>query len=616
MVDDKLILVLILLVAAVIMFAFNKPRMDAVGLLMLLLLPLFGILSIEEALSGFSSPAVILIALLFVVGESLTRTGVVSRIGDYIIDKAGSSENRLIILLMAAVAGIGAFMSSTGVIAIFIPVALRISKKAKINAGRLMMPLAYAALLSGMLTLVATPPNMVVHEQLRRTLHNNVAYEGFHFFSFLPLGLPLFVLAVLYMIATRKFLSRDTEAPKKRTRPQMSEWINEYNLNKRAVRIKILPGSPLINKTLLQLDMRQSKGLNILALERTYRLSTRLITPRPDTVLQKNDVLFIDVVNLPAEETIAGLCRQFKLQRMKLSGQYFADSSQQLGMAQVMIPASSQLAGQTPSNVGFRALFDLTIVGLKRGTQTLQGTLAGEILQAGDILLLIGPWRAIRRLTMDSNTMVVLDLPEEIEDAPPAPTRALFSLIGLALMVVLMVLGVVDNVLAALITCFFLGVTRCIDLDASYRSIHWPSLILIIGMLPFSIALQKTGGVQIASDTLLLLAGGSSPHILLAALFLLTAVLGLFISNTATAVLMAPISIQIAEKIGASPYPFAMIVALAASAAFMTPVSSPVNTLVLAPGNYRFMDFVILGVPFTIVTMFIMVALVPIFFPF
>lgn len=616
MVDIKLLLVLILLVAAIIMFALNKPRMDAVGLLMICLLPLFNILSMQEALSGFSSPAVILIALLFVVGESLTRTGVVQRVGDYIVAKAGASENRLIILLMSAVAGIGAFMSSTGVVAIFIPVALRISKKAKINAGRLMMPLAYAALLSGMLTLVATPPNMVVHEQLRRTLHNGVPYEGFHFFSFLPLGVPLFILAALYMIATKKFFSHSDAKPKEHTRPQMSEWINEYGLNKRAVRIKVLPGSPLINKTLTELDMRQSKGLNILAIERTHRLTTKLIIPRPDTVLQKNDVMLIDFVNLPKEETISGLNRKYKLQRMKLTGQYFSDSSQQLGMAQVMIPASSQLIGKTPASIEFRTLFDLTIVGLKRGAQPLAGNLAGETMQSGDILLLIGPWRAIRRLTLNTQTMVVLDLPEEIEDEAPAPASAPFALIGVVLMVILMVSGVVDNVLAALITCLFLGATRCIGLDAAYRSIHWPSLILIVGMLPFSIALQKTGGVQIASNALLSLAGGANPHILLAALFLATATLGLFISNTATAVLMAPVSIQVAEEIGLSPYPFAMIVALAASAAFMTPVSSPVNTLVLAPGNYRFFDFVKLGVPFTLLTMLIMVVLVPIFFPF
>jgi len=208
----------------------------------------------------------------------------------------------------------------------------------------------------------------------------------------------------------------------------------------------------------------------------------------------------------------------------------------------------------------------------------------------------------------------VLSLPAEVDDVAPAARQAPFALLALAVMVGLMVSGLVPNVLAALIGCLLLGLFRCIDMDSAYKAIHWQSLVLIVGMLPFALALQKTGGIALAVSGLIGLFGDAGPHALLACLFALTALIGLFISNTATAVLMAPVAISIAQQLGVSPYPFAMIVALAASAAFMTPISSPVNTLVLGPGHYRFADFLRIGVPFTLLVMLVSVLLVPVLF--
>jgi len=214
-----------------------------------------------------------------------------------------------------------------------------------------------------------------------------------------------------------------------------------------------------------------------------------------------------------------------------------------------------------------------------------------------------------------SRDFLVLSLPAEVDDVAPAANQAPFALLGLAVMVGLMVSGLVPNVIAALIGCMVMGLFRCIDMDSAYKAIHWPSLILIVGMLPFALALQKTGGIALVVSALIGLFGEAGPHMLLACLFVLTAVIGLFISNTATAVLMAPVAISTAEQLGASPYPFAMIIALASSAAFMTPISSPVNTLVLGPGNYSFADFLRIGVPFTLLVMLTSVLLVPLLFP-
>ena len=234
-----------------------------------------------------------------------------------------------------------------------------------------------------------------------------------------------------------------------------------------------------------------------------------------------------------------------------------------------------------------------------------------ERLLVGDMLLLIGPWKQIEKLQSDNSDLVVAQLPAELDAVLPAPSKAVQAVACLGLVVALMVSGVIPNVQAALIGCLLMGALGCIDFTSAYRSIDWKTIVLIVGMLPFSIALERTGGVELAADGLRALTAGAGIYVVLATLFAITAALGMFISNTATAVLMAPVALAIAKELHASPYPFAMIVALAASTAFITPVSSPVNTLVVTPGHYTFGDFVRVGLPFSIVVLIVCVLLVP-----
>ncbi len=236
-------------------------------------------------------------------------------------------------------------------------------------------------------------------------------------------------------------------------------------------------------------------------------------------------------------------------------------------------------------------------------------------MQVGDTLLLFGFWEDLRRLRDGQDDLVLLNLPTEFAEVLPAAGRAVEAVACLALTVGLMVSGVAANVHAALIGCLLMGLFRCVDLTSAHRAISWKTLVLIVGMLPFAIALQRTGGVDLASDALVAFAGQASPRTVLALLFVVTAALGLFISNTATAVLMAPVAIAVADDLGLSPYPFAMIAGLAAPAVFITPVSSPVNTLVVAPGGHGFRDFVKVGLPFTVVALIVCVALVPVVLP-
>ncbi|WP_257787115.1 SLC13 family permease [Roseomonas gilardii] len=606
---SSLAAILLLLVAAIVMFVLNRPRMDAVALIMMAAMPFTGVVTVNETLAGFADPNIVLIAALFVIGEGLVRTGVARRLGDWLNARAGSSPTRLLVLLMLVVGGLGSFMSSTAVVAIFIPVVLRICQNTGTPPRQLMMPLSVAALISGMMTLVATTPNLVVNAELMRQ-----GAGGFHFFSFTPFGLPLLILGFGYMLFARRLLAGGPETAVARPRVSLRDWIDQYGLAEREYRVRVSPESPLIGKKLEELSLRDS-GINILAIERGGRFSTEVLRPSAQTALQTYDVLLIDVVASHVE--IDELRHRFHLRRMPLSdGAYFLDKSQEIGMVEAMLPPESPLIGQSILKARVRATYGLTVIGLRRGQKIFGQSLLEEKLKVGDTLLLIGFWGDIRELQRNASDLIVLTQPAEMQEVLPAAKRAPQAVLILALTVGLMVSGLVPNVHAALIGCLLMGLFRCVDMSSAYRSVSWQSLILIVGMLPFSLALQRTGGVDLAADAVLALTGNAAPRTVLAILFVITAVLGLFISNTATAVLMAPVALAVAKDLGASPYPFAMTVALAASAAFMTPISSPVNTLVVGPGNYTFGDFVKIGVPFTMVVMMVSLLLVPWLLPF
>lgn len=608
--NAELAIVLLLLTATTVMFALNRPRMDAVALTMMTILPLTGVVTMSEALSGLSDPNVVLIGALFVIGEGLVRTGIAQRLGDFVVRRAGKSETRLIASLMAIVAVVGSVISSTGVVAIFIPAVMRIARQAALSPSRLMMPLSVAALVSGMMTLIATPPNLIVHGQLVRS-----GYEGFHFFSFTVFGLPVLVVAIGYMLMARRWLDPavSPESPVS-VRPRLAQWIKEYGLAHRHHRLRVKRDSPWIGKRLEELSLRTTHGLNVLAIERHHRLSASIVAPVAQTVLQVDDVLFVDRRQPGAD--IESLVQRFGLEELPLDDDRFSDRSQAIGMAELLIPATSRLIGQTVISARFRSFYRLSVVGLKRGKAPLAGSVLDEPLRLGDTLLVAGPWRAISRLQNDPNELIVLHVPAELDDVIALPSRAPFALVALLITVALMITGVVPNVQAALIGCLLLGLFRCIDMSAAYASIQWKTLFLIVGMLPFSLALQKTGGVDAAARVLLGGLGKANPTWMLVTLYALTVALGLFVSNTATAVLMAPIALAVAGELGLSPYPFAMTVALASSAAFLTPVSSPVNALVVGPGNYRFLDFVRIGTPLALLVMVVSILLIRLLLPF
>ena len=609
--NSELMWVLSMLAIAVVLFATGKVRMDAVALLVIIAFVLSGTLTLNEAFSGFSDPNVILIAALFIIGDGLVRTGVASKMGSWLVDMAGSSETKMLVLLMLTVAGLGAFMSSTGVVAIFIPVVLSVSMRMKTSPSRLMMPLSFAGLISGMMTLVATPPNLVVNSELLRE-----GLQGFQFFSVTPIGLVILLLGIGYMLIARFALSGHNKDDGKQNwrRRTFRDLIKDYRLTGRARRLAIRPGSPMVGRRLDDLKLRERYGAYVIGLERWRKFRRVIVNVTATTEFRARDVLLIDMS--ASEVDLREFCHEQMLEPMVLRGEYFSDQALDVGMAEVSLIPDSELLGQTIREIGFRTRYGLNVVGLRRNGEVMDGLLVDESLQLGDILLVVGDWKLISQLQQKGRDFLVLNLPVEEGEASPAHSQAPHAIFCLALMVALMLTDEIPNTIAAIIACLLMGKFRCIDMESAYKAVHWPSIILIVGMMPFAHALQKTGGVDLIVNGLMRMGGGYGPYLMLICLFVMCAAIGLFISNTATAVLMAPIALAAAKTMGVSPYPFAMIVALAASAAFMTPVSSPVNTLVLGPGNYKFSDFVKMGVPFTVIVMVVSVVMVPMLFPF
>ena len=591
------------------LMASNRVRFDIVALLVVLALMLSGILTAGEALAGFGSSVVIVVAALLVIGEMLDRTGVARAVGDWILKKGGSNETRLLILIMAAAGILGSVMSSTAIVAIFIPIVLRIAAETKLNASRMLMPMSYAALISGMLTLIATTPNIVVHEELKTS-----GFDGFGFFSFAPVGIVVLVVSIVYVLFIgRRLLPGEVtvKTTNQRGRSLFELW-KDLDIGENIDRLSINADSSLAGATIAESRLESRYGVRIHGiLRRVSGGEERIAAPAPGSQLQARDVLLVigkteDNDRLLAEES---LTRQPATERDRQRWLW------EMGGVSVLIHPESSLIGKTLREAEFRSNYDVHVLGLRRGKEAL-ADFKDEPLHSSDSLLVTGPWSRIQHLQSLTHDFVVLEMPAECAEIVPSYRRMPMALTILVTMVLLTVFDVVPLVTAVLMAALAAVLTRCLTMEDAYRAIHWSSLVLIAGMLPLADALNKTGGTQLIVDALLSAMGDASPYKMLTVIFFLTASLGLVLSNTASAVLVAPIAIYTAGALGVSPYPFAVAVLVAASAAYSTPVSTPVVTLVVDPGRYKFIDFVKVGVPLLLLTYLVTALVAPMIFPF
>lgn len=605
-----MLLVFALLLATIGLFVSDRLRMDVVAIMLILALMLTGLLSPAEALAGFGDPLVILIAGLFVVGDGLFRTGVAFAAGNWLVGMAGTSEQRLLVLLMIVVAVLSAFMSNTGAVAIFIPVALNLANRAGIPASRLLMPMAYAASVGGMLTLIGTPPNLVVTTELDRT-----GLEPFGFFSFTPIGLLMLAVTIGFMLTVGgRLLPGGVKDQSSQGSPRLSiaDLVAAYGIKDRFQLLKIGVASPLIGSTVDEAMLRTRFGITVVSLERDERGKPVAVPVRTDTDFRSGDLLLVT----GSETEVGALVDAVEgLERIAAEEHHTATVREEVGLAEVILGPRSGQNGRTIREVRFREKHGLSVLGVLRKGKPLLDDLFDTRLEVGDTLLVGGGWHQIDRLQRDPARFLVLTLPTEMDQIAPYRDRAPWALGIVGMMLVLMIAGLVPTVTAVLIAGLAMVLARCLTMEEAYRAVNWQSVVLIAGMLPMATALDKTGALKLMVDNLVGVLGGYGPIALMAGLFLLTTIFSQFISNTATAVLVAPIAIGAATGMEVSPYPFLMTVAIGASTAFSTPMASPVNTLVVGPGGYRFTDFVKLGIPLQVIAMVITLVFVPILFP-
>lgn len=598
-----------LIAIAAMAMASNRVRYDVVALVVVLSLMLSGVLSVGEALSGFGSSVVIMVAALLVVGEMLDRTGVARAVGDWILKRGGGNEAQLLVLIMLGAAGLSAVMSSTAVVAIFIPIVLRIAAETRINASRMLLPMSYAALISGMLTLIATAPNIVVNEELK-----GAGYAGFGFFSFAPVGLLVLVVAILYVLlfARHLFGNRTTQAAQRPRGRSITALWDDFRVDRVVDTLIVRGESVLVGKRLEESGLEARLGGAILGIRRRGRAGEEMtITPGPEFELRPGDCLLVTRREpggqAPPDEPGLAALPVSATERQRWLWE--------MGAASVLVHPDSGLVGKSVREAAFRSHYGLEVVGLRRAREAV-ADFEDERLAPSDGLLVAGPWERIQKLKSQTHDFVVLELPAEQADIVPSYRRMPMALGILAAMVLLTLFDVIPLVAAVLLAAMAAVVTRCLSAEDAYRSINWSNMVLIAGMLPLADALERTGGTRIIVEALMSAVGESSPYVMLSALFFLTATVGLVLSNTASAVLVAPIAIYAASALGVSPYPFAVAVLVAASAAYSTPVSTPIVTLVVEPGRYGFMDFVKAGVPMLLLTYLVTLVVAPLIFPF
>ena len=621
-----MITTLIILALSAVFFVNGKLSYDLVALCALVLLIVFNILTPEEALSGFSNPIVIMMVGLFVVGGAIFKTGLAKMISSKILRLAGKSELKLFILIMMVTAFIGAFVSNTGTVALMLPIVVSMAASANISPGRFLMPLAFASSMGGMATLIGTPPNLVVDEVL-----SNAGFTDLSFFSFTPIGVICVLIGLVVLIPLSKFFlvkKEDGKDTKTTTGHSPKELAKKYQLSDNLYRIQIRPGSRIGGKKLQELNITQAYNLSILEIRRQSSSQGRFLKTvdqslaGPHTELQENDILYVfgpfEKVNQFAKE-----------QNLELTDTHVSEyvegaeveklSVREIGIAEVLLMPDSKLINKAVKDSGFRDKYSVNILGIQRKGEYILNDIKDIKMHAGDILLIQGTWDSIARMSQKQSQWVVLGQPLEEASKVTLDYKAPVAALIMVLMIAAMVFDFIPipPVAAVIIAGILMVLTGCFrNVEEAYKTINWESVVLIAAMLPMSLALEKTGASNLISEKLVSGLGDYGPLVLMAGIYFTTSLLTMFISNTATAVLVAPIALQSAIAINVSPYPFLLAVTVGASMCFASPFSTPPNALVMSAGKYTFMDYVKVGLPLQIVMGIVMVFILPLLFPF
>lgn len=611
-----------ILAISAVSFAIGKLRSDIVALCALVLLLLFHILTPDEALSGFSNSIVIMMIGLFVVGGAIFQTGLAKMISSHLLKLAGTSENRLLLLVIIVTAAIGAFVSNTGTVALMLPIVVSLAANAKISSSRLLMPLAFASSMGGMMTLIGTPPNLVIEETLV-----SAGYEPLSFFSFLPVGLVCLATGILVLTPLSKIcLSGKDKKKSEKGGKTLQQLANEYGISNNLFRLLAGDNAKITGKTIINLDIRNKYGLNILEIRRgdaSRHKFLKTITQKladPETVIQPGDILYISgsfsqIEKFAADYALDILDGHTTEETKSGSTLDFYD----IGIAEIVFMPTSRLLNRSIMEIGFRDKFNVNVLGIRRKQEYILQDIGKAQVHSGDVLLVQGAWKDIARLNREDADWVVLGQPLEEASKVTLDYKAPVAAAIMLLMIAMMVFDFIPvaPVTAVMIAALLMVLTGCFrNVEAAYKTINWESVVLIAAMLPMSLALEKTRASAYISDSLVSGLGDYGPFALMVGIYFTTSLLTMFISNTATAVLLAPIALQSAIQMGISPIPFLFAVAVGASMCFASPFSTPPNALVMPAGQYKFMDYVKVGLPLQIIMGIVMVFVLPLLFPF
>ena len=629
---------LIILIITVAMFIWGRVRADIVALTALAALLVLGILTPAEALAGFSSPIVIMMIGLFVVGGAIMQTGLAKLTGNKLMALSRGNETITFLLVMLVTSFIGAFVSNTGTVALMMPIIMSIAAGSGMQSSRFLMPLAFAGSLGGMLTLIGTPPNLVIDEVL-----TEAGYQPLAFFSFFPVGIIVIAIGIIVLMPLSKiFLSKSQGNKKKKNAKSLDDLVDEYRLLDNLHRF-IVPSSrtsaardengnqlDIVGKTLKELSIQKKYGVSIIEIRNEKKSRLGLVKDvnqnmaKSSSTIQVHDTLYI----IGDEQKMQRFARDYGLRKMKDVKIDFYD----LGLTEIVVMPTSNFVGLRIGEANLRKRFGINVLGVKRGSSSSSSSEGGRggseyitdnliaaKLHVGDMLLVQGEWTNLAHLTADTTNWVVLDQPEKTADKVlldyKAPVAAAIMLLMIAMMVFdfIPVAPVTAVIIAGLLTVFA-GCFR--NVEAAYKTINWESIVLIASMMPMSTALEKTGASALVSQGLVDSLGAMGPTALLAGIYFTTSLMTMFISNTATAVLMAPIALVAAQQVGVSPYSFLFAVTLGASMCFASPFSTPPNALVMKAGGYTFMDYVKVGLPLQIIIGVVMTFVLPLLFEY
>ena len=616
---------LIILVITVALFIWGRVRADIVALTALAALLVLGILTPAEALAGFSSPIVIMMIGLFVVGGAIMQTGLAKLTGNKLMALSRGNETITFLLVMLVTSFIGAFVSNTGTVALMMPIIMSLAAGSGMQSSRFLMPLAFAGSLGGMLTLIGTPPNLVIDEVL-----TEAGFKPLAFFSFFPVGIIVIAIGIIVLMPLSKiFLSKKQSGKKKKQGKSLDDLVDEYQLLDNLHRYIVPSRRPsaaidengelmdIVGKTLKDLSIQKKYGVSIIEIRNEKKSRLGLVKDvsqnmaKSSSTIQVHDTLYI----IGEEEKMKRFASDYGLRKMKDVKIDFYD----LGLTEIVVMPTSNFAGLRIGDANLRKRFGINVLGVKRGDEYITDNLIAAKLHVGDMLLVQGEWTNLAHLATDTSNWVVIDQPEKTADKVLLDYKAPVAAAIMLLMIVMMVFDfipvapVTAVIIAGLLTVFA-GCFR--NVEAAYKTINWESIVLIAAMMPMSTALEKTGASALVSQGLVESLGSMGPTALLAGIYFTTSLMTMFISNTATAVLMAPIALVAAQQVGVSPYSFLFAVTLGASMCFASPFSTPPNALVMKAGGYTFMDYVKVGLPLQIIIGVVMTFVLPLLFPY